>query len=77
MKPGATTIGMNFGLSTKDGVKMRPVGWLGDMPLIRLDYHPIPGSGGEPVLHLNIGSGDGKDSIHIPIWSGNGPSIWQ
>ena len=40
----------------------------GNTPLVRLDYHPIPGSGGQPVLHLNIGPGQGSNSIHIPIW---------
>jgi hypothetical protein len=39
----------------------------GSIPLLRLDYHPIPESQGVPVLHLNIGPGQGPDSIHIPI----------
>lgn len=35
---------------------------------IRLEIAPIPGSGKDPVLHLNIGpSGRGK-SPHIPLW---------
>ena len=41
---------------------------LGPTPIARLDYHPIPGSGGQPVLHLNIGPGQGPNSIHIPLW---------
>ncbi len=40
----------------------------GSTPLLRLDFHPIPGSDGKPVLHVNIGPGDGGDSIHIPLW---------
>jgi RHS repeat-associated protein len=34
---------------------------LGPYPILRLDYHPIPGSAGQPVLHLNIGP------WHIPV----------
>lgn len=32
-------------------------------PVLRLDYHPYPGTGGESRLHLNIGS----ERIHIPL----------
>jgi uncharacterized protein RhaS with RHS repeats len=62
----------------KDGItgRLGQLRW-GSTPLIRLDYHPIPGSGGNPVLHLNIGPSEGADSIHIPIAGGSGPSIWQ
>ena len=35
----------------------------GNTPLLRLDYHPYPGTGGEPRLHLNIGN----TAYHIPL----------
>ncbi len=49
----------------------------GSNSLIRLDYHAIPSSGGNPALHFNIGPGDCKNSMYIPIVGGYGPSIWQ
>ena len=44
----------------------------GNTPLIRLDYHRLE-PGGNPVLHLNIG----PEGTHIPLWGGDGPSVWQ
>jgi RHS repeat-associated protein len=35
----------------------------GDTPLVRLDYHPLS-SGGQPVLHLNVG----PQGTHVPLW---------
>ncbi|MFG6448902.1 hypothetical protein ACG0Z6_11720 [Roseateles sp. BYS180W] len=32
-------------------------------PVLRLDYHPYPGTGGEWRLHLNIWS----EGVHIPL----------
>jgi hypothetical protein len=32
-------------------------------PVVRLDYHPYPGTNGESRLHLNIGS----EKVHIPL----------
>lgn len=32
-------------------------------PVVRLDYHPYPGTGGESRLHLNIWS----EGVHIPL----------
>jgi RHS repeat-associated protein len=42
-------------------------------PLLRLDYHKIPGPLKDPVLHLNIGPWEGPNSIHIPIQWNPGP----
>jgi hypothetical protein len=55
----------------------------GDTPLLRLDYHALPGPDGRPVvngtpvLHFNIGPGEGKDSIHFVIGGESYPSMWQ
>ncbi|PZR73710.1 MAG: hypothetical protein DLM73_10150 [Chthoniobacterales bacterium] len=35
----------------------------GNYPLVRLDYHPVPGSEGRPRLHLNFG----RTNVHIPL----------
>ena len=54
----------------KDGMTGRicQLRW-GNTPLLRLDYHPIPGSGGQPRLHLNIGP------WHVPIPIDNWPPL--
>jgi RHS repeat-associated protein len=48
---------------------------IGNTPLLRLDYHAIPGSCGEPRLHLNIGPGQGRNAIHIPLPFDNWPPL--
>jgi hypothetical protein len=64
--------------TNKDGATGRicQIRW-GNTPLLRLDYHAIPGSGGKPRLHLNIGPGQGKNSIHIPIPFDNWPPFFR
>jgi RHS repeat-associated protein len=66
-----------------DGPKMNKDGITGRLcqlryrntPLLRLDYHKLPGPLKDPVLHLNIGPWDGPNSIHIPIqWN---PGSWM
>lgn len=60
----------------KDGVSGRicQLRWQ-NTPLLRLDFHNLPGPEKSPVLHLNVGPWEGKNSIHIPIqWN---PSPWM
>jgi len=67
--PAARTVAANLrvdGPAVRGG-RICQLRW-GGTPLLRLDYHPIPGSSGTPVLHLNVGPGQGDESIHIQIW---------
>ncbi len=42
-----------------------------NVPILRLDYAPIPGSGDQPVLHLNVG----PSGFHIPLYDSRYPTF--
>ncbi len=59
--------GPSAGLAYANG-RVVGISWRGSNLNVRLDYAPIPGSKGTPVLHINFGKSGRGQAPHIVIW---------